>query len=48
MDNGIHLHFTNGRIKRKLELKSNLSEILLVNCILICVCIFLFYAESQT
>jgi len=34
--------------KSKLELNSNLSEILSVNCKFIRVHIFLFFAESQT
>jgi len=31
----------------KLELKSNSSEILPVNCKSICICTFIFWAESQ-
>jgi len=34
--------------KSKLELKSNLSEILPVNCKFICVYMFILCAESQT
>jgi len=44
----LHNYFIYFNVESKLELKSNLSEILPVNCKFIYVQIFLFCTESQT